>query len=331
MGMFVADVAKAATGAKVLQGTTLTTRRVYSTSKWMMRVVVVALALLALAVVIPASQAPTAERYYSVESKDYQGATQVTAASSGVSEATVAPQMSEEEALKAYGKLPLSFIPNEGQDRRGGALLRPGCRLRLLLHQRRGYALLGRRRGSWPRAGPRFPRGQPRRDARSPRAASRGGQLPGGGRPSQMAAGLPTHGELLYGGLWPGIDMAVRGEGGNLKYEFHVQPGSSVEDIRLGYRGAEGLKVGAGGELLVRTSLGTLKDAAPVSYQLIGGERVAVESRYKLLKGDGGLRVCGWLIRPSLPADHRPCAGLLHLPWWNGFRHGRWHRGGREW
>ena len=38
----------------------------------------------------------------------------------------------------------------------------------------------------------------------------------------------------------------------------------------------------------MRTSLGTLKDAAPVSYQLIGGERVAVESRYKLLKGESG-------------------------------------------
>jgi hypothetical protein len=37
----------------------------------------------------------------------------------------------------------------------------------------------------------------------------------------------------------------------------------------------------------VGTSLGTLKDAAPVSYQRIGGERVPVESRYKLLKGEG--------------------------------------------
>ena len=110
-----------------------------------------------------------------------------------------------------------------------------------------------------------------------------------GDDPAKWQQGLPTHGELLYGGLWPGIDMAVRGEGGNLKYEFHLKPGSSVEDIRLDYRGAEGLKVGAGGELLVRTSLGTLKDAAPVSYQLIGGERVAVESRYKLLKGEGAV------------------------------------------
>ena len=81
--------------------------------------------------------------------------------------------------------------------------------------------------------------------------------------------------------------MAVRGDGGKLKYEFHLKPGASVEDVRLGYRGAEGLKVGAGGELLVRTSLGVLKDAAPVSYQRIGGERVPVESRYTLT-GDAG-------------------------------------------
>ncbi len=37
----------------------------------------------------------------------------------------------------------------------------------------------------------------------------------------------------------------------------------------------------------MRTSLGVLKDAAPVSYQRIGGERVPVKSRY-VLKGDGG-------------------------------------------
>src|SRR5688572_8591039 len=113
--MFVADVAKAAAGAKVLRGTTLTTRRVFPNTKWMM-VAVVALALVVLAVVIGASQAPNAERYYWEESKDYQGATQATAASSsGVSESGAAPQMSEQEALDAYGKLPLSFIPNEGQ------------------------------------------------------------------------------------------------------------------------------------------------------------------------------------------------------------------------
>ena len=44
-----------------------------------------------------------------------------------------------------------------------------------------------------------------------------------GNDPTKWQQGLPTHSELLYGGLWPGIDMAVRGEGGNLKYEFHLK------------------------------------------------------------------------------------------------------------
>ena len=121
-----------------------------------------------------------------------------------------------------------------------------------------------------------------------------------GDEPAKWQKGLATHAELLYGELWPGIDMAVRGEGGKLKYEFHLKPGSSVEDVRLGYRGAEGLKVGAGGELLVQTSLGVLKDAAPVSYQRIGGERVAVESRYRL-KGDGGYGFAVGAYDPRYP------------------------------
>jgi hypothetical protein len=29
--------------------------------------------------------------------------------------------------------------------------------------------------------------------------------------------------------------MAVRGKGDKLKYEFHLKPGASVEDVRLGY------------------------------------------------------------------------------------------------
>jgi hypothetical protein len=94
--------------------------------------------------------------------------------------------------------------------------------------------------------------------------------------------------------------MAVRGEGGNLKYEFRLKPGASVKDVRLGYRGAEGLSVGTGGDLLVRTSLGVLKDAAPVSYQLIGGERVPVESRY-VLKGNGGYGFAMGAYDPRYP------------------------------
>jgi hypothetical protein len=109
----VAGIGKAAAGAKVLTGTTPTTRA-FPKSKWMMVIALALLTLLTLAVVIPASQAPNAEHYYySVGTKDYQAATEPTA--QPLSEAGAAPQMSEKEALEAYGKLPLSFVPNKGQ------------------------------------------------------------------------------------------------------------------------------------------------------------------------------------------------------------------------
>jgi hypothetical protein len=70
-----------------------------------------------------------------------------------------------------------------------------------------------------------------------------------------VAQGFATHAELLYGGLWPGIDMTVRG--GNLKYEFRLKPGASVEDVRLATEGPKGLSVGAGGSCWCGPPLGS--------------------------------------------------------------------------
>jgi Beta-propeller repeat len=274
-------LAKAVAGTKLLTGTRLVTRRPFP---WTKRAVVVAVALLALvafAAMLPAAQVPGAE-HSSTGSTDYQ-----PGAAAPVSKPAAAPQMSERETLDAYEKLPLSFVPNEGQSTNeavryyaqgagyGFFFTHKGAMLSFAQGKGRGHALALDFLGANP---------HPTLTARKPLAGKVNYLV--GDDPTKWQQNLPTHGELLYGGLWPGIDMAVRGEGGKLKYEFHLKPGSSVEDVRLGYRGAEGLKVGAGGQLLVQTSLGVLKDAAPVSYQRIGGERVPVKSRYRLT-GDG--------------------------------------------
>jgi hypothetical protein len=279
----------AAAGVEVLRGGRLVTGRAYPGKKVLVVVAVALLALLAaLAILIPASKAPNADRHSS-------------AASSTQEQSRAAPQMSEEKALDAYQKLPLSFIPNEGrapdeevryyaQDAGYGFFFtKEGARLSFANGEGRGHALALDFVGANPHA-----------TLEAQKRLSGEVNYLRGDDPARWQQGLPTHAELLYGGLWPGIDMAVRGEGGKLKYEFHLKPGSSVEDVRLGYRGAEGLSVGAGGELLVQTSLGVLKDAAPVSYQRIGGERVPVESRYTL-KGNGGYGFAVGAYDPRYP------------------------------
>src|SRR5215207_5248254 len=282
-----------AAGAEVLTGVRPAGRAFPKTQLTL--AVVALLALAAFTALIAASQAPNAEHHHSsAGSKADQ-----SGAGAPVSQ-PAAPQMSEKEAIDAYGKLPLSFIPNEGQPEEavryyalgagyGFFFTQKGAMLSFADGKGRGHALALDFQGADPDA-----------------TLTAQEQLSGkvnylvGDDPANGHQWLPTHAELLYRGLWPGIDMAVRGEGGKLKYEFHLKPGSSVDEVRLGYRGAEGLKVGAGGELLVRTPLGVLEDTAPVSYQRIGGQRVPVESRYRLT-GDGGYGFAVGAYDPRYP------------------------------
>jgi hypothetical protein len=76
------------------------TRKAFPTTKGTLVVAVALLVLGTFAALIPASEAKNAEHSYSAASTPEQSG---------------APRMSEKEALDAYEKLPLSFIPNEGQ------------------------------------------------------------------------------------------------------------------------------------------------------------------------------------------------------------------------
>jgi len=103
--------------------------------------------------------------------------------------------------------------------------------------------------------------------------------------PERWRTGLPTYGGLTYQNLWPGIDLAYRGTGGRLKYEFVVQPGADPSQIRLAYHGASDLRIDPSGDLVISTPAGDLRDAAPYAYQEVDGQRQEVSMAYRL---DGG-------------------------------------------
>jgi hypothetical protein len=105
----VAGVLKAAASAKMMTETR-PAKKAFPKIKRMLVVRAVALFVLAaFAALIPASETPNAATSSSA-STNTQSVTEAP-----VSDPGVAPQISEEAALDAYGKLPLSFNPNEGQ------------------------------------------------------------------------------------------------------------------------------------------------------------------------------------------------------------------------
>jgi hypothetical protein len=191
----------------------------------------------------------------------------------------------KQQVLDAYGTLPLSFTPNAGQaDPRVRYYAQgPGYSFQFtpteaaltLVKKNHGTALALSFLGA------------------SPDALLEGNRkLPGivnyliGDDPARWRTEIPTYEQVVYHDLWPGVDLAFQGGNGQLKYEFLVQPGARVEDIRLVYSGSEGISLDREGNLLVRTPVGLLRDTRPVSYQSIGGSREPVESRF-VLNGNG--------------------------------------------
>ena len=234
----VAGLGKAA-GAEVLTGTRPVRGRAFPRTK---RVMMVAVALLALAGLVSASEAPNAKHY----SSSAGSSTHDQSGAAAPVNQPAAPQMSEREALNAHEKLPLSFIPNEGQTNEavryyaegagyGFFFTKGGATLSFAEGKGRGHALALDFLGANPHA-----------TLEAQKRLSGEVNYLVGDDPAKWQQGLPTHGQLLYGGLWPGIDMAVRGEGGDLKYEFHVKPGASVGTSGLATAGPRGSRLGPG-------------------------------------------------------------------------------------
>jgi hypothetical protein len=100
---------------------------------------------------------------------------------------------------------------------------------------------------------------------------------------STGALSLPTYREVTYRDAWPGIDALFRDDGGRLTYEFILQPGAHVEDVRLRLAGAEAVTLTSAGNLSIRTASGEVLDTAPYTFQPAGDERHLVASRFVVL------------------------------------------------
>ena len=96
--------------------------------------------------------------------------------------------------------------------------------------------------------------------------------------PGAWRTGLPAYQEILYRQIYPGIDLAYLGAGGQFKSEFRVAAGADPRQIRVEY--SADLSIDANGCL----HAGSLRENAPEVYQeTTSGRVVHVEARYRLL------------------------------------------------
>lgn len=105
-------------------------------------------------------------------------------------------------------------------------------------------------------------------------------------RPQDWKSGVQTYGNVRTSNVYPGIDMVWRtNEAGEVQYDFVAAPNADTDRIEWRIEGAKNVSIGAGGELLIDTDFGPIRQEKPLTYQESdGGLRAEVESGFELRK-----------------------------------------------
>ena len=110
-----------------------------------------------------------------------------------------------------------------------------------------------------------------------------------GNDPEHWYSNLCSYGELLYSDLWPNIDLLVRSDHGELKFDWIVRPGGNADEVMMHYEGADSLEVDEEGNLLIHHALGTMTDLRPIAFQKLENGKKAV--------------ACSFVVNPRMQGD----------------------------
>jgi len=101
---------------------------------------------------------------------------------------------------------------------------------------------------------------------------------------SKWADHVQVYEEIRYKGIYPGIDMRIYGEHGNLKYDIHVDRHANPKDIQFSYKGADDINQ-SNNSIYAKTSLNTIIENSPFTYQIVDNDTVKISTQY-ILAGD---------------------------------------------
>lgn len=103
-----------------------------------------------------------------------------------------------------------------------------------------------------------------------------------GDDPSAHVTGVASFARVVYGSVYPGIDLVYRGDGGLFEYDFIVAPHADPRRIRLRLAGTQGQRLSAAGDLVLATAIGDITFRKPVAFQEQDGGRRFVDAAYDI-------------------------------------------------
>jgi len=104
-----------------------------------------------------------------------------------------------------------------------------------------------------------------------------------GNNSSEWKTDVPLYRSVGYPDIYPGISLVYSDQGGQLKSEFLITPGTDPEKISYNYEGCGATWIDESGTLVIQTKNGgKLIEAKPEAYQVIGGSKNVIPVSFHL-------------------------------------------------
>ncbi len=105
-----------------------------------------------------------------------------------------------------------------------------------------------------------------------------------GNDPARWQTHVAAYGSLLYRELYAGVDVRVREDGDQLRYDLLLAPGADVTQIVIRAKGIDRLAIADDGGLILHTANGLLRQSPPLTWEMLAdGAKRPLESRFRII------------------------------------------------
>lgn len=125
-----------------------------------------------------------------------------------------------------------------------------------------------------------------------------------GNDPTRWRANVAAYDEVYLKDIYPNVDFKLYSFDQSLKYEYIVKAKADVSAIRMKYTGLENLSINEK-KLNYKTSVNTITEFQPYSFQVIGGKTVDVKSNFRLQNNE---------VRFEFPEQYNASESLIIDP-----------------
>ena len=98
---------------------------------------------------------------------------------------------------------------------------------------------------------------------------------------NKWASKVKSYRSVTYKELYAKTDLCIYENNFLMKYDFTLQPGADINNIKLQYEGVDVIAIREG-NIYIKTSVNEVTELSPEAYQYKGKNKVQVECKYKL-------------------------------------------------